>query len=164
MRPLFVRKPRFRTQASRILLTSASSLIYQKSIMQSWSVPSVGSSLSRLIYSFVCVFVCLFYLVFFYPSPSETRRLFLLEQRPGRCDGRAESQHKEQKSTGKHLFYMCDCCPVSHLNEKKKQKLSISAGSGCLLKKTLLINSSFYFFLQSNSVFTFCAWCFRESD
>lgn len=163
MRPLFVRKPRFRTQASRILLTSASSLIYQKSIMQSWSVPSVGSSLSRLIYSFVCVFVCLFYLVFFYPSPSETRRLFLLEQRPGRCDGRAESQHKEQKSTGKHLFYMCDCCPVSHLNEKKK-KLSISAGSGCLLKKTLLINSSFYFFLQSNSVFTFCAWCFRESD
>lgn len=164
MRPLFVRKPRFRTQASRILLTSASSLIYQKSIMQSWSVPSVGSSLSRLIYLFVCVFVCLFYLVFFYPSPSETRRLFLLEQRPGRCDGRAESQHKEQKSTGKHLFYMCDCCPVSHLNEKKKQKLSISAGSGCLLKKTLLINSSFYFFLQSNSVFTFCAWCFRESD
>lgn len=163
MRPLFVRKPRFRTQASRILLTSASSLIYQKSIMQSRSVPSVGSSLSRLIYSFVCVFVCLFYLVFFYPSPSETRRLFLLEQRPGRCDGRAESQHKEQKSTGKHLFYMCDCCPVSHLNEKKK-KLSISAGSGCLLKKTLLINSSFYFFLQSNSVFTFCAWCFRESD
>lgn len=161
MRPLFVRKPRFRTQASRILLTSASSLIYQKSIMQSWSVPSVGSSLSWLIYSFVCVFVCLFYL---YPSPSETRRLFLLEQRPGRCDGRAESQHKEQKSTGKHLFYMCDCCPVSHLNEKKKQKLSISAGSGCLLKKTLLINSSFYFFLQSNSVFTFCAWCFRESD
>lgn len=164
MRPLFVRKPRFRTQASRILLTSASSLIYQKSIMQSWSVPSVGSSLSWLIYSFVCVFVCLFYLFFFYPSPSETRRLFLLEQRPGRCDGRAESQHKEQKSTGKHLFYMCDCCPVSHLNEKKKQKLSISAGSGCLLKKTLLINSSFYFFLQSNSVFTFCAWCFRESD
>lgn len=164
MRPLFVRKPRFRTQASRILLTSASSLIYQKSIMQSRSVPSVGSSLSRLIYLFVCVFVCLFYLVFFYPSPSETRRLFLLEQRPGRCDGRAESQHKEQKSTGKHLFYMCDCCPVSHLNEKKKQKLSISAGSGCLLKKTLLINSSFYFFLQSNSVFTFCAWCFRESD
>lgn len=163
MRPLFVRKPRFRTQASRILLTSASSLIYQKSIMQSRSVPSVGSSLSRLIYLFVCVFVCLFYLVFFYPSPSETRRLFLLEQRPGRCDGRAESQHKEQKSTGKHLFYMCDCCPVSHLNEKKK-KLSISAGSGCLLKKTLLINSSFYFFLQSNSVFTFCAWCFRESD
>lgn len=163
MRPLFVRKPRFRTQASRILLTSASSLIYQKSIMQSRSVPSVGSSLSRLIYSFVCVFVCLFYLFFFYPSPSETRRLFLLEQRPGRCDGRAESQHKEQKSTGKHLFYMCDCCPVSHLNEKKK-KLSISAGSGCLLKKTLLINSSFYFFLQSNSVFTFCAWCFRESD
>lgn len=164
MRPLFVRKPRFRTQASRILLTSASSLIYQKSIMQSRSVPSVGSSLSRLIYSFVCVFVCLFYLFFFYPSPSETRRLFLLEQRPGRCDGRAESQHKEQKSTGKHLFYMCDCCPVSHLNEKKKQKLSISAGSGCLLKKTLLINSSFYFFLQSNSVFTFCAWCFRESN
>lgn len=164
MRPLFVRKPRFRTQASRILLTSASSLIYQKSIMQSRSVPSVGSSLSRLIYLFVCVFVCLFYLVFFYPSPSETRRLFLLERRPGRCDGRAESQHKEQKSTGKHLFYMCDCCPVSHLNEKKKQKLSISAGSGCLLKKTLLINSSFYFFLQSNSVFTFCAWCFRESD
>lgn len=161
MRPLFVRKPRFRTQASRILLTSASSLIHQKSIMQSRSVPSVGSSLSWLIYSFVCVFVCLFYL---YPSPSETRRLFLLEQRPGRCDGRAESQHKEQKSTGKHLFYMCDCCPVSHLNEKKKQKLSISAGSGCLLKKTLLINSSFYFFLQSNSVFTFCAWCFRESD
>lgn len=164
MRPLFVRKPRFRTQASRILLTSASSLIYQKSIMQSRSVPSVGSSLSRLIYLFVCVLVCLFYLFFFYPSPSETRRLFLLEQRPGRCDGRAESQHKEQKSTGKHLFYMCDCCPVSHLNEKKKQKLSISAGSGCLLKKTLLINSSFYFFLQSNSVFTFCAWCFRESD
>lgn len=112
---------------------------------------------------FVCLSVC-FTCFFFYPSPSETRRLFLLEQRPGRCDGRAESQHKEQKSTGKHLFYMCDCCPVSHLNEKKKQKLSISAGSGCLLKKTLLINSSFYFFLQSNSVFTFCAWCFRESD
>lgn len=163
MRPLFVRKPRFRTQASRILLTSASSLIYQKSIMQSRSVPSVGSSLSRLIYSFVCVFVCLFYLFFFYPSPSETRRLFLLEQRPGRCDGRAESQHKEQKSTGKHLFY--EWLLSSLTSEwKKKQKLSISAGSGCLLKKTLLINSSFYFFLQSNSVFTFCAWCFRESD
>lgn len=126
MRPLFVRKPRFRTQASRILLTSASSLIYQKSIMQSRSVPSVGSSLSRLIYLFVCVFVCLFYLVFFYPSPSETRRLFLLEQRPGRCDGRAESQHKEQKSTGKHLFYMCDCCPVSHLNEKKAEVVNLS--------------------------------------
>lgn len=156
MRPLFVRKPRFRTQASRILLTSASSLIYQKSIMQSRSVHSVGSSLSRLIYSFVCVFVCLFYLVFFYPSPSETRRLFLLEQRPGRCDGRAESQHKEQKSTGKHLFYMCDCCPVSHLNEKKKQKLSISAGSGCLLKKTLLINSSFYFFAKQLSIYILC--------
>lgn len=126
MRPLFVRKPRFRTQASRILLTSASSLIHQKSIMQSRSVPSVGSSLSRLIYSFVCVFVCLFYLFFFYPSPSETRRLFLLEQRPGRCDGRAESQHKEQKSTGKHLFYMCDCCPVSHLNEKKAEVVNLS--------------------------------------
>lgn len=128
MRPLFVRKPRFRTQASRILLTSASSLIHQKSIMQSRSVPSVGSSLSRLIYSFVCVFVCLFYLFFFYPSPSETRRLFLLEQRPGRCDGRAESQHKEQKSTGKHLFYMCDCCPVSHLNEKKSRSCQSQQG------------------------------------
>lgn len=106
------------------------------------------------IYLFVCLSVC-FTCFFFYPSPSETRRLFLLEQRPGRCDGRAESQHKEQKSTGKHLFYMCDCCPVSHLNEKKK-KLSISAGSGCLLKKTLLINSSFYFVAKQLSIYILC--------
>lgn len=162
MRPLFVRKPRFRTQASRILLTSASSLIHQKSIMQSRSVPSVGSSLSRLIYLFVCVFVCLFYLFFFYPSPSETRRLFLLEQRPGRCDGRAESQHKEQKSTGKHLFY--EWLLSSLTSEWKKKKVVNLSRVWMSLKEDPLDKFLLLFFLQSNSVFTFCAWCFRESD
>lgn len=163
MRPLFVRKPRFRTQASRILLTSASSLIYQKSIMQSRSVPSVGSSLSRLIYSFVCVFVCLFYLFFFYPSPSETRRLFLLEQRPGRCDGRAESQHKEQKSTGKHLFYEWLLSSLTSEWKKKAEVVNLSR-VWMSLKEDPLDKFLLLFFLQSNSVFTFCAWCFRESD
>lgn len=114
------------------------------------------------IYLFVCLSVC-FTCFFFYPSPSETRRLFLLEQRPGRCDGRAESQHKEQKSTGKHLFYMCDCCPVSHLNEKKAEVVNLSR-VWMSLKEDPLDKFLLLFFLQSNSVFTFCAWCFRESD
>lgn len=153
MRPLFVRKPRFRTQASRILLTSASSLIYQKSIMQSWSVPSVGSSLSWLIYSFVCVFVCLFYL---YPSPSETRRLFLLEQRPGRCDGRAESQHKEQKSTGKHLFYEWLLSSLTSEWKKKAEVVNLSRVWMSLkedpLDKFLLL----FFFAKQLSIYILC--------
>lgn len=164
MRPLFVRKPRFRTQASRILLTSASSLIYQKSIMQSRSVPSVGSSLSRLIYSFVCVFVCLFYLFFFLPKSlwDQTFVPFRTETWPLWRTCRITTQRTEihRKAFILHVWLLSSLTS----EWKKKQKLSISAGSGCLLKKTLLINSSFYFFLQSNSVFTFCAWCFRESD
>lgn len=164
MRPLFVRKPRFRTQASRILLTSASSLIYQKSIMQSRSVHSVGSSLSRLIYSFVCVFVCLFYLFFFLPKSlwDQTFVPFRTETWPLWRTCRITTQRTEihRKAFILHVWLL------SSLTSEWKKKAEVVNLSRVWmsLKEDPLDKFLLLFFLQSNSVFTFCAWCFRESD
>lgn len=83
--------------------------------MQSRSIPSVGASLSRLIYLFVCVFVYLSYLFFFFTEVPLIPNIFSFYNRDLAVVTVMQNHNTYNRNPQESIYSTCVAAVQSHI-------------------------------------------------